>query len=259
MREQAMALSIAARSAVAGQMRASEAASPPLVTPEACARCEAREVSVCSVLSGDDLARLSHISVVSTVGEGETFITEGDPADHFFNITAGTAKLYKLLPDGRCQVTGFARTGDFLGLAAGAVYVFSAEALEPVRFCRFARSKLRGFLRDCPEMERRLLDLARNELVLAQEQMLLLGRKRARERLASFLLSWQQRAAPGPGNRLMLPMTRTDIADYLGLTIETISRTLSAFKKTRLIAQTALSELIILNGTELAAIAAGDR
>jgi CRP/FNR family transcriptional regulator len=198
-----------------------------------------------------------------TVAAGRSFITEGDPAEHFFNVTAGNAKLFKLLPDGRRQITGFAGMGDFLGLAVSATYAFGAEALEPMKVCRFSRGKLRALLDDFPAMEKRLLEVASNELVAAQEQMLLLGRKNARERLASFLIA---RAAM-PSNCLArepqmavvirLPMTRSDIADYLGLTIETVSRTLTRFKSEGLIDIPALGDIAILDHAALASMATG--
>lgn len=223
-----------------------------------CATCDARSLSVCDALAGPDLDRLATIAVVMSVEIGQSFITEGDPADHFFNLTGGSAKLYKLLPDGRCQVTGFVQTGDFLGLAASTHYAFSAEALEPVQLCRFARGKFEALLRDCPAMERRLRQLASHELVMAQEQMLLLGRKSARERVASFLLSRSRGCAhAGTGERVLLPMTRTEIADYLGLTIETVSRTLSAFKTARLVAMHSPAELLVLDRKALDKLAAG--
>jgi CRP/FNR family transcriptional regulator len=92
---------------------------------------------VCSVIEDQDLCRLASLAVVTEVDAGRCFIEEGEPADSFFNVTSGTVKLYKLLPDGRRQITGFAWPGHFLGLAVSSVYAFSAEAIEPVRFCRF--------------------------------------------------------------------------------------------------------------------------
>ena len=106
-------------------------------------------------------------------------------------------------------------------------YAFTAEAIEPVRLCRFSRPKLRALLDDFPVMERRLLEKAGDQLVAAQEQMLLLGRKTAREKVASFLAGRRRRseARDASGEELDLPMTRADMADYLGLTVETVSRT----------------------------------
>lgn len=231
---------------------------------DVCVHCQARPFSVCSVISDADLERLGAAAVTLTVQAGHSFIQEGDPAEHFFNVTAGTAKLFKQLPDGRRQVTGFAGVGYFLGLAVSSAYAFSAEALGPVLICRFSRSKLRGLLDDFPALEKKLLDVASHELVAAQEQMLLLGRKTARERLASFLIARANmlphcagHAANGARERIHLPMTRSDIADYLGLTIETISRTLSRFKAEKLIEIPSNAEIVVLRHETLDDIATG--
>ena len=107
-----------------------------------CITCEARSLSVCNAVADADLARLATIAVVIEVATGQCFIDEGEPAKHFFNVTAGSAKLFKMLPDGRRQITGFVGAGHFLGLAVSDNYAFSAEAVERVRFCRFPRAKL---------------------------------------------------------------------------------------------------------------------
>ena len=106
-----------------------------------------------------------------------------------------------------------------------------------MRYCRFQRAALRALLDDFPLMEKRLLEVASNELVAAQEQMLLLGRKTARERLASFLLAQSRQGMPcgHSRQRFRLPMTRIDIADYIGLTIETVSRTFTRLRAEGLI------------------------
>jgi CRP/FNR family transcriptional regulator, anaerobic regulatory protein len=224
-----------------------------------CSICEARALSVCNAVPNSDVARLSSIVVVTDVAAGQGFIAEGEPATSFFNITAGTAKLFKLLPDGRRQITGFIGPGQFLGLAVSDTYAFSAEAIEPVRYCRFKRAALRTLLDDFPLMEKRLLEVASNELVAAQEQMLLLGRKTARERLASFLLTQSRRGMPSGHARrqFRLPMTRIDIADYLGLTIETVSRTFTRLNAERSIDIVAQSAVVIRDPAGLEAIAGG--
>jgi CRP/FNR family transcriptional regulator len=226
-----------------------------------CTSCEARPLSICNVIADPDLTRLASIATVVEAPAGHCFIDEGEPARCFFNITAGTAKLFKLLPDGRRQITGFVGPGHFLGLAVSDTYAFSAEAIERVRFCRFQRGKLRALLDDFPEMEKRLLEVASNELVAAQEQMLLLGRKTARERLASFLLMRSNQGMP-PGHshqRFSLPMTRHDIADYLGLTIETVSRTLTRLRAEGLIEIASQSEVLICRPAALEGLAGGWR
>ena len=228
---------------------------------EPCASCGARHSSVCAAIEQKDLDRLAALAVPLPVLAGRSFITEGDPAEHFFNVTVGTAKLFKLLPDGRRQVTGFASAGTFLGLAVSSSYAFSAEAVEPSQVCRFSRTRLRHLLDDFPAMERRLLDVASNELVAAQEQMLLLGRKTARERVASFLLAREACAAgcgaPAAGGHVLLPMARTDIADYLGLTVETVSRTMTRLRIEKLIDMPSPTEIVLRNHDKLTELAAG--
>jgi CRP/FNR family transcriptional regulator len=228
-------------------------------TVEPCASCEARPFSICAAVADEDLARLAAVATPMEIEPGTAFIEEGAPADSFFVVTAGVARVFKSLPDGRRQITGFARRGCFLGLAADQAYGFSAEAIDAVRLCRFSRPRLRALMSDLPALERRLLDAAASELMIAQEQMLLLGRKTARERLASFLLALSAppaRCTP-PLARLRLPMPRTDIADYLGLTIETVSRTLARLRAARLIRLAGSSDVTILDRDGLARAAEG--
>ena len=213
--------------------RIKPASSAMACLPEPCAGCAARILSVCDALDDSDLGRLAEITSVQDVARHQVFVTEGDTANHFFNITEGTVKVYKLLPDGRQQITGFLFAGDFLGLSFLDKYGCSAEAITEVRCCRFARKQFAALLADFPEMERRLLNIASNELVAAQDQMVLLGRKNAREKVSTFLLMLSRRAvhAGRTADPVILPMTRTEIADYLGLTVETVSRTFTELKK----------------------------
>ena len=223
-----------------------------------CAHCDVRDRSVCSAIDDAHLDRLSDAAEAMEVERGEIFVREGDPAAHFFNVTRGTIKLYKLLPDGRQQITGFADVGHFLGLAVSTAYAFSAEAVVPSRLCRFPRGKLVRLMQDLPALEHRLLETACNELVTAQERMLLLGRRTARERVACFLLARLDEAAPcGHADRIRLPMTRGEIADFLGLTIETVSRNLSRFRAARRIALPALDTVVVLDRPWLEETAAG--
>ena len=229
------------------------------VAREACAHCDVRERSVCSAVADDDLLALAAAATTVDLERGETFIDEGEPAMDFYNVTKGTVKLFKLLPDGRQQITGFAGIGHFLGLAVSSTYAFSAEAIEPVRLCRFSRPKLRRLLKTSPLLESRLLETACNELATAQEQMLLLGRKTARERVASFLTADSLNGAPcgHPVGKVRLPMTRGEIADYLGLTIETVSRTLSRFRAEQRIAIPSNDEVVLLDRPWLESVATG--
>ncbi len=234
---------------------------PIVVGPQAgdpCGHCTVRHESVCNAIDVHDLSSLAAVAVAREYERGHVFIDEGEPATDFFNITSGSVKLFKLLPDGRQQVTGFAGVGHFLGLAVSATYAFSAEAIERVKVCRFSRPKLRVLLDDFPLLEKRLLETACNELASAQEQMLLLGRKTARERVASFLMARSRDEAPCGGvDHIHLPMTRAEIADYLGLTIETVSRTLSLFRNDHRISTPSNRDVVILDRRWLQNLAAG--
>lgn len=232
--------------------------------PEFCERCEVRHSGVCSALDDADLHILARMASHVSVARGGYILSEGEPARYFFNITSGVAKLYKSLADGRRQITGFLRAGDFVGLAAERLYGFSAEAMEDLTLCRFDRERFGRSLPDLPSLERRLLDIACHELVAAQNQMLLLGRKSATERLATFLLHWAERDQSGCDKpveagpvTLKLPMTRADIADYLGLTTETVSRALSGLRRDGLISADAGGhDVVITDRRRLARLAA---
>lgn len=218
-----------------------------------CDTCEIREISVCRSLAPNEMARLQAIITSVTVESGRSIIHEGNPAEHLFNVVSGAVKLYKLLSDGRRQITGFLFPGDFLGIALNETYVYSADALTPVRLCRFPRHRLEALLKEVPSLEHALLDEVATELVAAQDQMLLLGRKTARERVASFLLMLAKRAERHrrPANPVALPMSRSDIADYLGLTTETVSRTLTQLRHSKTIEVHGRGEIEILDRAAL--------
>ncbi len=226
----------------------------------ACAVCGARALSVCGSIGDADLGRLDALAEHLTLAAGEVLTREGDPAGHVFNITSGSIRVYKLLADGRRQITGFLFAGDFLGLATGDTYVFSAEAIEPATACRFRKSDYRALIRECPTLETGLLERANHELAAAQNQMLLLGRKTAQERIASFLidLPTHDPSRQRPAGHVWLPMTRSEIADYLGLTIETVSRVFTRLKTAGVIKLLSPSELRIEQPRALHAIAEGE-
>jgi CRP/FNR family transcriptional regulator len=156
-------------------------------------------------------------------------VRAGALAGSVFNVTEGIVRLYKSLPDGRRQIVGVALPGDFLGLALQDRYGVTAEAVTNVAVCRFTRSAFLVFVDGEPHLLRRLHEFAGHELSLAQEQMLLLGRRAAEEKVAAFLLNLQSRYGRigAMSVTVPLPMSRQDIADYLGLTIETVSRTMT--------------------------------
>ena len=216
-----------------------------------CAACSVRGMTICEPLDNQELAQVSALMTSVELTAGEPLFDEGEDAGNVYNVTSGTLKVYKLLPDGRRQVTGFLFPGDFLGLAKQETYAFSAEAVTPCLLCRFSRQKLEDLMQRMPKIEQRLLNIASNELVAAQEQMLLLGRKTAREKIASFLLMLAKRARQRgqEDDPVAVPMSRTDIGDYLGLTTETVSRTFTQLKQDSII-QLLPNHLVKLAGRE---------
>jgi CRP/FNR family transcriptional regulator len=139
--------------------------------------------------------------------------------------------------------------GDFLGMSVDDEHAFSAEALEDAQLCWFPRNRFDDFVEGLAQLARELYRLAAHARAAGQQQMVLLGRKTATERLASFLLLLARRSERRPGHRanlIRLPMSRSDIADYLGLTKETVSRVLSALRRDRLIRLEAVDEIEIV-------------
>jgi CRP/FNR family transcriptional regulator, anaerobic regulatory protein len=198
-----------------------------------CRSCEARQASICAGVPETSLESLASATTTHCAAPGDVILDEGGAANHAFTITSGMVKVFKLMPNGRRQIIGFMFARDILGLAHDGAYVSSAEAVTNVTLCRFPRSKLESLLDQFPQMERRLLRMTATELAAAQDQMVLLGRKTASEKIASFLMMLAERSErQGDGSdEVDLPMTRTDIADYLGLTTETVSRTVTQFRK----------------------------
>ena len=199
---------------------------------QSCGECEIRDLTFCSVLTAEEMARVRACRTEVKLPAHHTIFHEADEADHLFNVTSGVVKLYKLLADGRRQITGFLFAGEFLGLAANRTYAYTAETVTEAKLCRFSRRRLEKLFDEWPHLEKHLLGIAASELIAAQDQMVLLGRKTAQEKMASFILMMSERAeARGQdGNPVTLPMNRADIGDYLGLTIETVSRTLTQLK-----------------------------
>jgi CRP/FNR family transcriptional regulator len=241
------------------ELRSLPAACASRRNESACTTCGAREFSVCGSLSGDDLASLDAIADRASLHAGEPLVREGEPSTDVFNITSGSMRIYKLLPDGRRQITGFLFAGDFIGLASGETYAFSAEAIEDATLCRFRKSEYWALIRARPALERALLERATHEIAAAQNQMLLLGRKSARERVASFLVDLPARdpTRPTQGGVVNVPMTRSEIADYLGLTIETVSRELTKLKTAGIVTPLTLHVLRVDQPAALKAIAEG--
>lgn len=206
-------------------------------TPSACAMCHTRRLAVCGALTDTDLPDFVALSNQVRFKAGQVISEEAAPADWVYSITSGVISLHKALPDGRRQTTGFLFAGDFVGLSSRTVNACGAEAISDVEACRFSRARFESFMNTHPELRLRVLHMTTDELSAAHDQMLLLGRKTARERVASFLLQLAERAAVHreAANTVVLPMRRLAIADYLGLTIETVSRTFTNLSRSGVI------------------------
>ncbi|CAN5923652.1 helix-turn-helix domain-containing protein [soil metagenome] len=166
--------------------------------------------------------------------KGEELFAEGDEAESFYQVVSGTIRSYKLLSDGRRQIDAFHLHGDIFGLEGSTEHRFSAEAVGNASVIAYRRSRLTDLIEDDAGFRGRVMSATLRNLERAQDHMLLLGRKTAQEKIATFLLDMARRISDDEAH-FELPMLRTDIADHLGLTIETVSRTLTQFARSGLI------------------------
>ena len=166
-------------------------------------------------------------------GRGEEVFAEGDPCTHFYKVVSGTVRTVKLLSDGRRQIDDFHLAGDVFGLEHGREHAVAAEAVEDAVVIAYRRSGFSDVTKADPAAGEQMISWMLARLGRAQGHMVLLGRKNAVEKLASFLVDLAARTSSG--DRVTLPMQRSDIADYLGLTIETVSRTIAELIRQRLI------------------------
>lgn len=208
-----------------------------LVENHRCETCTVRMMSICSALEMGELSEIEHLSRPLCYAPRAVLQREGESSDTVYNITGGMVRLSRTLPDGQRQIIGFAVPGDFIGLDLADHVMFSAEAINQVNACRFQRSSFVEFLGNKPALMKRMQALTASELTHAQDHMVVLGRKNADGKVAAFLINLRDRLAKLDHvvAHIPLAMTRQDIADYLGLTIETVSRTLSKFAKQKLI------------------------
>jgi CRP/FNR family transcriptional regulator len=198
-----------------------------------CVDCAVRPLSICAALDRAELRELHHLGRRAQFMSHETVFAQEELTTSFYNLLEGVMRLYRLLPDGRRQIVGFALPGDFLGIAISARNSFSADAVGPVAVCRFSRTSFVRFIENKPHLLRRINELVIRELGQAQDHVVLLGRRLAEEKVASFLIGWRDRLAQlgDAANTVPLPMGRQDIADFLGLTIETVSRTFTKLER----------------------------
>ena len=190
---------------------------------------------------------------ITRVKAKSTLFYQGDAVEHLIEVIRGTVKLYKLMADGRRQIMGFYFAGNVLGITARHRYEYCAETITEVTYRRYPRPSLDFAIDHDPLIGRMLFELASAELAEAHRQMLLLGRKRPVEKVASFLLDLARRSGRivEPGFELHLAMGRGDIADYLGLTIETVSRTISRVRKAGLVELQQTNRILLIDPARL--------
>ena len=200
----------------------------------------------------DSLSQSMHLmGAMMAYSPNSEIFGENEPTDYLYKVVSGSVRTYKILSDGRRQVGGFYLPGDIFGLEFADEHTLSAEAISDAKVLVVKSSALSALAARDPSVAQQLFALTGRELHRVQDRILLLI-KNARERVASFLLEMAERASEN--NTIELPMSRQDIADYLGLTIETVSRTLTSLETASAIEVSASSRRIVLrNRAALAA------
>ncbi|GLQ05979.1 cyclic nucleotide-binding domain-containing protein [Sneathiella chinensis] len=229
-----------------------------------CSSCDAHEKAICSELEGDELLEFGKFVTHKKFSAGQSLFAEFDDAKYFYTVVSGDVRLSRFMDDGRRQILGFKSTGDFIGLSASGHYTCDAEAISDTLICQFSVANLEATLEESHAIKSRLLQMMETEVIALQNHMLLLGRKTPLEKISNFLIG-RIAKAEGEGEvdytkpvDLSLPMSRTDIADYLGLTIETVSRTFTKLRKQDVIALETAQNVRVLDYYQLEALANGE-
>lgn len=201
-----------------------------------CSGCPIRHRAVCARCAPEELTRLEEIKYYRTYDAGQPIAWAGDEMGFVASVVKGVATLSQTMADGRKQMVGLLLPSDFIGRPGRASTPYDVTAVSEVTLCCFRRKPFEQLLVTTPAVAERLLDMSLDELDAAREWMLVLGRKTAREKIASLLTIVARREATvGLGSMkgrivIDLPLTREAMADYLGLTLETVSRQISALK-----------------------------
>jgi CRP/FNR family transcriptional regulator len=229
-----------------------------------CEHCSVRHQAVCGAMDDTQVRKLAQIAHRKKIRAGQTIISDEEPVDFFANVISGAIKLTKTLPDGRQQIVGLLFAPDFLGRAYSKNNPYTAEAATDVEICTFPNAAFERLVSEYPGLQQRLFQHTLDELDAARDWMLLLGRKTAEEKVASFLYMLARRSMlTGCAHKneavsaaFELPLTRSDMADYLGLTIETVSRQLTRLKTSHVI-RLSTNRLIMVPDMNRLALAAG--
>lgn len=222
-----------------------------------CLHCQVRHLAVCSALSADEVQALERVTVSTPVANGATLARAGEDRLHVYTLTEGALRLVRTLPDGRRLVSGFVLPGDYVGLSHSDTFRYDIEAIADSRVCRVGVPQMRELRLNYPHLERKLLQRACQELDAAQDSALALARMQPLEKLADFLLRLAERSARHGDKRdtVTLPMGRGDIADHLGLTMETVSRSFTKLRQQGLIALPQLQVVELLDRDALQTLA----
>ncbi len=227
--------------------------------PESCVDCAVRDLSLCASLADQELEALNAIARHKVISRGQVFAWEGDASSLCANIVSGVLKVTSATADGREQIVGLLYAGDFVGQPFRAKTTLTVTALSDADLCIYPRRGFETVLDDHSKLERMLLQRTMAALDDARARMLSLGRKSAEERVAGFLLEMAERCTTGDvQDSFDLPLTRGQMADVLGLTIETVSRQLTNLKGAGLIALLAGRGVTIVNRVGLEARAGAE-
>ncbi len=205
-----------------------------------------------------DLSSMFARQPVERFAPGQAVFWEGDEATHLFEVAAGMLRALRLLGDGRRIIVGFMRPGDLLGVSLKERYLYTVEAVSPVELRRFPRRRFEDEVARHSNLQQQLFSRLRDEMTAAQDQAVLLSRRCAEEKLANFFLLMRRNENCKRTPIVDLPMTRLDIADYLGMTIETVSRTITKLANSGVIATPGRRSVMVLKMETLRALADGD-
>lgn len=234
-----------------------------------CSACPVRHLTLCKGFDNRELNDLARVSRRRILGAGQILVSEDEELDSIANVVRGVFKLSKRLPDGRTQIVGLLFPTDFLGRPYEKRVDFDVEAVTESEICYFPRNWFEKQVESRPALEGFYLRYVLNELDAARDWMLLLGRKTAEERVASLLLMMVRRSLLGPklvcapcrpkqvreGFRFDLPLSRAEIADFIGATTETVSRQLTRFKQQKILRFENPREVSVLDMAALAELA----
>lgn len=218
-----------------------------------CQACAVRNRAICADLDDEEIGLLNAIGRRKRLRAGEQLLWEGDEAIIVANVVEGVLKLSTQTADGKEQILGMVYPSDFLGRPFGETTPYGVEALSDAQVCVFRRTDFDRFAREHPRLEHKLLERTLAELDRTRRWMVLLGRMNAEQKLATYLVETAERlvpatceeAEPGDKRTITLPLSRQQMADVLGLTIETVSRHISKLKNEGLIGLPGRRELTI--------------